>query len=212
MTKFIVEDRSGIRYVPIGRLVTIGRSLGNDLVLNAIYASRHHAWAWRQGNQVALEDRGSMYGTFVNGQRLTRPRFLNYNDVITIGEARLTLVGGQDASVEQTPPTGMPRLMASQAFCQSCGAPNHPQAQYCGLCGRSLAAHMDAGITAPSKAVWSGRPITPTDPVVARPFPAPSAHLQRDDNRRIWILVLLLAMAAVILMTVVAVLWIYALG
>jgi len=212
MSKFLVKDRGGFRQVPIDRLVTIGRSQNNDLVLDATLASRRHAWVWRQGDQVIIEDLGSMHGTFVNGQRVTTPRFLNHDDVITIGEARLTFVAEQDASTEQTPPHGVPRLMASQIFCPHCGAPNSPQAKYCGNCGRALAPGGEFRNDWGSERSWPGQPITPMEPVVARPFSTIPSRPQGGTDTKIWVLILLLAILAVVLVTIVGVLLVYTLG
>jgi pSer/pThr/pTyr-binding forkhead associated (FHA) protein len=212
MGKFLVEDRGGFRQVSVDKLMTIGRSQNNDLVVNATYASRRHAWVWRQGDQVIIEDLSSMYGTFVNGQRITRPRFLNFNDLISIGEARLTYVAEREPSAEQTPPHGVPRLMASQIFCGQCGAPNHPQAQYCGNCGRTLTLEVEFRNGWPQERRWPSQPITPLEPVMSRPFSTIPSRPQAGTDKRVWVLILLLAILAVILVTIVGVLLVYALG
>jgi hypothetical protein len=212
MGKLLVEDRGGFKQVTVDKLMTIGRSQNNDLVLHATFASRRHAWIWRQGDQLIIEDLSSMHGTFINSQRITTPRFLNYNDVISIGEARLTYVTGREPSAEQTPPHGVPRLMASQIFCAHCGAPNHPQAKYCNNCGRTLVLEVELQNDWGAERSWPGQPITPTEPVVARPFSTIPSRPQSGTDRKIWLLILLLAILAVILVTIVGVLLIYTLG
>jgi hypothetical protein len=216
MGKFVVEERGEVQHVPIGRLLTVGRSQSNDLVLHTPYASRRHAWVWRQGSQVVLEDLGSTHGTYVNSQRLAVPRFLNHNDVVLMGGARLTFVDEQDPASERTPPHGLSGPGARQVYCTVCGTPNQPQARYCGQCGRSLGRVGEAPVgwrveevqTAPSP-----RPsITPTEPVVARPFPQEYTSGKGETDRRLWILILLLAALAVVLVTIVAALWVYTLG
>jgi hypothetical protein len=174
MSEFVVRDRNGIQRVPIGRQMTIGRGSGNDLVLGATYASRRHAWVWRQGDRVILEDLSSLNGTFINGQRVTRARFLNPNDVIMIGDAQLTFVARQDPSGEQTPPGGTPYWSVEHA------AP--------------------------------GRSFTPTDPVVARPFPAARPGTTGRTGTQACLVLLLLAIVAVLLLTIAGVLAIYTLG
>jgi len=226
MSRFLVEDRGGFRHVPISRLMTIGRSSGNDLVLHAVFASRRHAWVWSQGEQVILEDLGSTYGTLLNGQTVRSPVFLNYGDVVHIGEARLTFVAERDPSAEKTPPRGTPRpagrtRLGDQVFCANCGVANDPRARFCANCGYNLDLYQGtARGQRPRAAVEStrlaGQPITPLEPVVARPFPgdgreyspqrtgvlAPEARPRSD--RRLWVLILILAMLAVILVTIVA--------
>jgi ribosomal protein L40E len=221
MSSFLVEDRGGFRQVPVNRLMTIGRSPSNDLVLNAVFASRRHAWVWSQGEHVFLEDLGSTYGTLVNGQSVKSPVFLNYNDVIHMGEARLTFVAERDPTAERTPPRGMPRLMASQIFCARCGAANDPRLHYCGNCGYRLDFPPDMelgpehrlGSQAPPAA---SHPITPLEPVMARPFPTDGRSTglaaRPASDRRLWVLILFLAMLAVILVTIVAALLVMVLG
>jgi pSer/pThr/pTyr-binding forkhead associated (FHA) protein len=219
MSQFVVEDRAGVRQMAINRLLTIGRGQNNDLVLNALFASRRHAWVWRQGDQFIVEDLGSMHGTYVNGQRITTPRFLNDNDVVMVGEARLTFVAERDSSAEKTPPRGVPRLMASQVFCAACGAPNHPQVRFCEQCGNDLWSEaVEVGARSPRSAGWANdqirtsRPITPTEPVVARPFPPSISQPRPAIERRVWVLILLLAILAVSLVTIVGVLVAYVLA
>ena len=54
-------------------------------------------------------------------------------------------------------------------------------------------------------------PITPSEPVVARPFPATRVRSQRSSRRETWIVILLLAIMAVSLLTTAGVLLVYAL-
>jgi hypothetical protein len=174
MSEFVVQDRSGVRRVPIHRQMTIGRSTSNDLVLNAMFASRRHAWVWRQGERVIVEDLSSANGTFVNGLRLARPQFLNHNDVVTMGDAQLTFVASRDLSTVRTPPKGTPAW--------------------------------EPGRTQP------GRSFTPTDPVVARPFPTSAPTTTQHRGTQTCLVLLLLAIVAVLLLTILGVLALYTLG
>jgi hypothetical protein len=212
MSEFVVEDRNGVRRVPIGRRMTIGRSPSNDLALNAMFASRRHAWVWRQGDRVIIEDLTSTNGTYVNGQRLTHARFLNHNDVVTIGDGQLTFVDAWDLSTQQTPPRGVPRAGAGRIYCATCGAANEPRAKFCARCGHALRA--GAG-PAMARAPAGGRPsgsFTPTDPVMARPFPVSESLPAKRSGSGAWILILVLAILAVAFLTVMAVLVLYTLG
>jgi hypothetical protein len=212
MSEFVVEDRSGVRRVPIGRRMTIGRSPSNDLALNAMFASRRHAWVWRQGDRVIIEDLTSTNGTYVNGQRLTHARFLKHNDVITIGDGQLTYVEGWNLATGLTPPRGLPRPGAGPVYCGTCGAANPPQARVCSRCGRAL----DVG--ARPGGDWGsggGRPsgsFTPTDPIVARPFPVSESLPAERSGSGAWILILVLAILAVAFLTVMALLVLYTLS
>ena len=225
MSRFLVQDRSGFRQVPITRLMTIGRSSGNDLMLHAVFASRRHAWVWSQGDDVILEDLGSTYGTLINGQTVRAPVFLSYGDVIHIGEARLTFVAERDPAATRTPPSlrlqDVPQPGADEIPCTRCGAPNDPQAHFCANCGYPLDLHQGGargqGGRRPIEGARPVQPITPLEPVVARPFPtdsqtyAASPGRPRSD-RRLWVLILILAMLAVILVTIVAALLVIVLG
>jgi hypothetical protein len=216
VSKLIVQDRNGIRQVYISRLMTIGRSQNNDLVLRANLASRRHAWVWKQGDQVIIEDLGSTYGTLVNGQPITAPRFLNYNDVIYIGEARMILVAERDPSMEQTPPKGVPQIAAGQVLCSYCGSPNSPGIRYCGQCGQPLDLPVMDNANSRWRQDWEqtapSRPITPLEPVIARPFPTVQTPPWQKSDSRIWVLILLLAILAVILVTIVGGLLVYVLA
>ena len=67
--------------------ITIGRELGNDIVINDPEVSRKHARLLLQGDHFRIEDLGSTNGTFVNGQRLTAPHLLAFGEIINLGES-----------------------------------------------------------------------------------------------------------------------------
>ena len=60
-------------------------------------------------------------------------------------------------------------------------------------------------------AVAPSYPITPSEPVVARPFPATRVRSQGSSRKETWIVILLLAIMAVSLLTTASVLLVYAL-
>ncbi|MGD2206631.1 MAG: FHA domain-containing protein [Anaerolineae bacterium] len=126
MSQFIVVDRNGFRRVPIGRQMTIGRSASNVLVLNAMFASRRHAWVWRQGDRFIIEDLSSTNGTFVNGHRVTVPQFLKHNDMILVGDAQLTFVAAWEPSAARTPPRGTPHWGPGRAQRRRSFTPTDP--------------------------------------------------------------------------------------
>lgn len=77
------------RLVPLDRdAITLGREPDNALVLSSGSVSRHHARLEREAGGWAIVDQGSSFGTYVQGQRVTRQR-LQHGDVIALGDLRL---------------------------------------------------------------------------------------------------------------------------
>ena len=67
-------------------IVTLGRDITNDIVINDPEVSRHHLRLTRGAGGFTIEDLGSTNGTFVNGQRLTGARPLRPGDMVGLGE------------------------------------------------------------------------------------------------------------------------------
>lgn len=67
-------------------VLTIGREVKNDFVINDAEVSRQHVRLTEQENGWQVEDLASTNGTFVNGQRLSGARLLQPGDVIGLGE------------------------------------------------------------------------------------------------------------------------------
>jgi phosphoserine phosphatase RsbU/P len=94
-----VSDASGSRVVIIDRdLFTIGRRSGHHLYLSGSDISRDHAVVERVGSQFTLRDRGSLCGTFVNGQPIDEHR-LESGDRIHMGRTQ-----GADLVFQVDPP------------------------------------------------------------------------------------------------------------
>jgi pSer/pThr/pTyr-binding forkhead associated (FHA) protein len=66
--------------------LSIGRDVSNDIVINDAEVSRNHARLMAQAGSYQLEDLASTNGSFVNGHRLTGPKFLTAGDVVGLGE------------------------------------------------------------------------------------------------------------------------------
>lgn len=69
-------------------MTTIGRTNGNDLIINGKTVSRKHARLWFDNGRWYLADIQSANGTFINNTRLqpNQPAVLNDGDVINFGD------------------------------------------------------------------------------------------------------------------------------
>jgi pSer/pThr/pTyr-binding forkhead associated (FHA) protein len=74
-----------------GRAMTVGRHEENDIVLAGPTVSGRHATVTVEGGRVAIEDEGSLNGTFVNGDRVERAP-LRPGDQVQIGPHLLVFV------------------------------------------------------------------------------------------------------------------------
>jgi ABC transport system ATP-binding/permease protein len=72
---------------------TIGRANDNDIVIQDVLASRHHAFLVDSPLGTEIRDAHSINGTFVNGVRVGSA-VLNDGDVVTIGNIDLVFSGG----------------------------------------------------------------------------------------------------------------------
>lgn len=73
------------------KVVTIGRSFDNDVVINDFNVSRHHCQIiLHDDGKYSLSDFGSTNGTYVNGQRVCGEIKLSTNDIVKIGTTILT--------------------------------------------------------------------------------------------------------------------------
>jgi len=94
-------------------VLTIGRDMSNDVVINDAEVSRNHGRLTSQSGGYLIEDLASTNGTFVNGQRLIGPKLLNPGDVICLGETivmEYSYVADAGATVVASAPS--PRMSA----------------------------------------------------------------------------------------------------
>jgi serine phosphatase RsbU (regulator of sigma subunit) len=101
-----VVDALGRRIVPVDKEVfAIGRRTGNDLRLVGSDVSRDHAEIARENDKYVIRDRGSRYGTFVNGDSVVE-KTLTHGDQIRIGRSGgaelVFLVDDVGPSIERT--------------------------------------------------------------------------------------------------------------
>lgn len=95
----------GRRHTPLTKsVVTLGRALDNDVVVDDLRVSRHHAQLRLKQGRYVLYDTGSSGGTLVN-QRPVSETVLNAGDVISLAGAQI--IFGEDTPTPPQPPVKM---------------------------------------------------------------------------------------------------------
>jgi ABC-type multidrug transport system ATPase subunit/pSer/pThr/pTyr-binding forkhead associated (FHA) protein len=65
--------------------LSVGRAPDNDIHLDGLQISNHHARLFNAGGTITVEDVGSTNGVYVNGARITGRRPLQPRDIVQIG-------------------------------------------------------------------------------------------------------------------------------
>jgi pSer/pThr/pTyr-binding forkhead associated (FHA) protein len=88
---------------PNARIIRIGRSADNDIVVDDARMSGHHARLIISGSDTLIEDLGSSNGTFVNSpdRKATSPMPLTETDIVSFGS--LAIAASRLLSVKQAP-------------------------------------------------------------------------------------------------------------
>jgi hypothetical protein len=89
--RFLNGPQHGLEAVLSAPVTTVGRSPGNDLILDVSDVSRHHARLERDGGELRVVDLGSTNGTRVNGEPVRVAR-LRPGDEISFGTIRARLL------------------------------------------------------------------------------------------------------------------------
>ena len=88
-----------VKEVPVGsRPVGIGRSPDNDLPVDNLAVSNHHARVYFEAGRLIVEDLDSLNGTFVNDLRVERAT-LHDGDSIWIGKHHIKVDASGDAPI-----------------------------------------------------------------------------------------------------------------
>ncbi|MBI1737645.1 MAG: FHA domain-containing protein [Acidobacteria bacterium] len=96
MPKLILKFEAAVlKEVTVGpRPVTIGRAPDNDIQIDNLAVSSHHARVFLEESRLVLEDLNSLNGTFVNNQKIQRVN-LKQADQILIGKHHVVIdMGG----------------------------------------------------------------------------------------------------------------------
>lgn len=83
---------AGSRFLLDRDETTIGRHPDSHIFLDDVTVSRRHADVSREGSQLSIHDRGSLNGTYVNGDRVDE-RLLRTGDELQVGRFKLMYVG-----------------------------------------------------------------------------------------------------------------------
>ncbi|MGW5102858.1 FHA domain-containing protein [Streptomyces sp. NPDC004100] len=94
----VYGDRSPTTFhqFALGRVMRIGRSLDNDLVVSDLQVSRHHAeFQTTPEGRFEIRDLGSHNGTYVNGQPIGKggTALLGPDDIVGVGHSTFRIVG-----------------------------------------------------------------------------------------------------------------------
>jgi ABC-type multidrug transport system ATPase subunit len=82
--------------------LSVGRASDNDLRLDGLQISNHHARFARTNGSVTVEDAGSTNGVYVNGERISGRRPVQLADIIQIGPFVLQADAQQGVAVYDT--------------------------------------------------------------------------------------------------------------
>jgi len=74
----------------MAKILNIGRSANNDIIINENYISAQHAQLMSDDDMVIyINDLGSVNGTFVNGMRVYGSQRIQFGDTILLGSSKL---------------------------------------------------------------------------------------------------------------------------
>jgi pSer/pThr/pTyr-binding forkhead associated (FHA) protein len=106
------KDARKLKEYPLGKgnAVTIGRLEDNDIVIENLAVSGHHAKIDSVGDEYLLSDLKSKNGTFVNDE-LTTQHWLRHGDVVTIGKHILVFAYAQGESPPEKEENQMDQTM-----------------------------------------------------------------------------------------------------
>jgi pSer/pThr/pTyr-binding forkhead associated (FHA) protein len=103
MTKIILKFKDKVlKEIPVEReLITVGRKPDNDIEIDNLAVSGHHARIFKMEDWFLIEDLNSLNGTFVNGKMIQESPLKN-GDEILIGKHVLKFIS-TDVSTSREP-------------------------------------------------------------------------------------------------------------
>src|SRR5271168_2869496 len=110
MAKLILKYEAAVlKEVDVGtQPVSIGRAPDNDLHVDNLAVSSHHARIFNDSGKLVVEDMNSLNGTFVNSQRVTRAT-LKPGDVVSVGKHSIEVRGEAEPVATSPGPATPPK-------------------------------------------------------------------------------------------------------
>jgi hypothetical protein len=104
MLVVIRGPNAGSRFLLDRERTSVGRHPESDIFLDDVTVSRRHAVLTLEDEDehVAVEDNGSLNGTYVNGDRVDK-RALVTGDEVQIGRFKLLFVGDSSLALDESP-------------------------------------------------------------------------------------------------------------
>ena len=92
-------------------VTTIGRKLDNDLVIQDLLVSRHHAEVIQREGSYFIKDKNSTGGTYLNNKRIKEAQLFS-NDLILLANTPLMFIQEDQRFKEKsdTPTDSLPRM------------------------------------------------------------------------------------------------------
>lgn len=88
--ELVMQTANGVHSFPLeANMLTIGRGLNNDIVLEDPRISRQHAQLRFKSRRFLISDQGSTNGTYVNGNPVTTEQVLRNGDIVSLGGLEL---------------------------------------------------------------------------------------------------------------------------
>ncbi len=84
---WVMRQHNGREYPLKRKRLRLGRDASNDLTLDDLLVSRHHATMWLTAEGWFVRDEGSRNGTLINGERISGSRLLKLGDRLAFGNA-----------------------------------------------------------------------------------------------------------------------------
>ena len=174
---------------------TIGRAPDNQLIVNDVRVSSHHAQIRPEGQDYEIIDLGSSNGTFVNEQKLVPqvPRVLSINDHIRVGATTFVFEAETISSIEATvygggnqsfPPPVVVSPSESFGMQQSYSAPREAYAPS----APPLYSANSYGIQQAAYAPPASPPYPANSYGVQQGVYAPPAQKQKPNRRNLWMI------------------------